>query len=91
VVTFLGRLIVWTMTVALDFTLAVLRPALLVIGEVLTVAVRVGLHIFSYPEAWAVTAIVVLWLFTNRSTIPSAIAVVAIIATLTATFVRSRL
>jgi hypothetical protein len=90
-VTVLGRLLIWLVDVVLQLALVVLRPALLVLGEVLTVAVRALMQVFSYPEAWAIVAIVVLWLFTSRSTIPSIVAVMALVATLTTTFVRSRL
>ena len=89
--TFLGRLLAWLVDVVLQLALLVLRPASLMLSEVLTVTVRAFLYVFSNPEAWAVTAVVLLWLFTNRSTLPSIIAATAIIATLSVTFVRSRL
>lgn len=87
----LGRLLIWLADVLLQLLLVVLGPVLTLVGALLAISVRLGLRLAAYPETWAITAVVVLWLFTNRSTIPSVIAVTAIIATLTVTFVRSRL
>jgi hypothetical protein len=74
----LARIVEWSVEVALHLLLAVLRPILGVLEELIGMALRIILQLLAYPESWIVIAVAVLWFMAGRSLMATVVAMTAV-------------